>query len=140
MQRSVAFVLGLMLASPALAQNPSAANRFDGHWAVFVACPQAADGALPFSWSLAADVRNGQLHGQYRNPGEVPSMSLDGRIGPDGSAQFVARGLAGVASYNITNAARGSPFSHTVVARFDSARGAGTWTAGRVCNLTFTKQ
>ncbi|MBV9858809.1 MAG: hypothetical protein JO038_01710 [Alphaproteobacteria bacterium] len=136
------FALGLSLvlcSASAMAQMP-AGSPFDGRWLVVLACPPSTDGALPFTWRFYADVRGGVLHGEYGTVGQPASMSLDGRIQPDGLAQLVAQGLTGVSAYNVNQAARGIPFRNDVPARFDTNRGAGNWVYRRTCEFSFTRQ
>jgi hypothetical protein len=88
---------------------------------------------------FSADVVRGELHGQYGTPGQPASLSLDGPIRADGSAQFKASGVTGQSVYNINHTARGVPYQYDVTAHFVGTQGTGSWVSKRTCNFTFTK-
>ncbi len=114
-------------------------GAFDGTWSVTLACPQSPDGALPFTWVFAAEVRDAMLHGEHGQKDWPGWLTLDGRIGPDGGANLEARGVTGNAAYNTNQTARGVPYMHPVTAHFDAAQGTGTWTTDRICDFTLTR-
>jgi len=128
-------VLWCASASPAAGDS-----RFDGTWNVTLACPEASDGTLPFTWVFTADVKDGVLHGERGRAGEPASMSLDGPIQPDGTANLHAHGLTGDQNHAIHHVRPSTQFEHPVTARFDAARGTGHWQAIRICNFTFSRQ
>ena len=64
------------------------AAPFDGTWSVLEVCETTSEGARGYTWRYDADVKNGHFIGQYRNKGQVPSMTLEGQIQPDGTATF----------------------------------------------------
>lgn len=129
----------VLLTASAAAQAPGASG-FDGQWAVLLTCPPSPDGALPFTWRFPAEIRGAVFHGVYGTVGQPASMSLDGRLQSDGSAQLQARGLTGQSAYNLNQTTRGVPFHYDVTARFDAAQGTGSWVTKRICQFTFTKQ
>jgi len=97
------------------------------------------DGALPFSYAFTAEVKDGVLHGEHGQTGEPGWLALDGRIQPDGAADLDARGITGVAAYDVEGATRGVPYRHPVTAHFAATHGAGTWTTTRVCTFSFER-
>jgi hypothetical protein len=134
------FALPMLLGGPSAWAQGTGGGRFDGRWAVVLECPQAPDGALPFTFHFMADVAGGTLHGQYGTPGQPASLSLDGPIQPSGAAQLKARGLTGQSAYNINQTTRGVPYQYDVDAHFAGAQGTGSWVAKRTCTFSFTKQ
>ena len=133
---AAAALSSLLLTCAALAA-PSA--PFDGNWSVRLACPQAPDGAMPFTWDFSGAVRGSVLHATHGQSGQPAWLSLSGRIGPDGSAALTAQGITGTQGYNVNHAGRGVPYRYPVTAHFDPSRGNGFWTTSRRCDFTFTK-
>ena len=75
--------------------------------------------------------------GQYRLKGQRPSLTLTGKIEPDGSATLTAEGLSANPDYNVWSAAQGR-ISLRVTANFDATLGSGR--AGvRGCRFAFNK-
>ena len=114
-------------------------GRFDGKWDATLACPKGPDGVEPFTWEFRAEVRDSVLHGEHGTAGQPAWMSLDGSIGHDGVADLLAKGLTGLADYNLNHTGRGVPWQHPVTARFAAARGKGHWVAPRTCEFTFAR-
>jgi len=114
-------------------------GRFDGTWDVTVGCPPSGRGA-GYSSQFSGVVKNGVLHAQYGVEGMPSSMTLDGRINPDGSAAFLAYGLTGDPRTTVNNSRRGSPFSYHVEATFQPTSGTGRRLELRPCTLTFLKR
>jgi hypothetical protein len=138
MQRGI-FIAGLMLAlgsSTVLSATPGA---FDGKWDVTLVCPQAADGAMPFSFQFGGAVTNSVLHAEHGVADQPGWLSLDGTIRPNGDADLDAHGVTGMAGYNVNRTLRGVPYDHPVTAHFDASQGSGSWTTTRVCNFTFNR-
>jgi hypothetical protein len=133
---------GLCLASMLGATTTKAqkTNLFDGDWHVTLACPRAADGALPFTFHFAATVTMSVMHGENGTAGHPGWMVLEGKILPNGDAALEAHGLTGQSAYNINQTERGVPYRHPVTAHFEAMRGAGQWNANRICDFTFTRQ
>ena len=115
------------------------AGRFDGGGEVTLVCLKADDGALPFRFEFAAEVKDSVLHGVHGTDGQPGWMMLDGRIGTDGAADLTARGLTGQSAYSLDHTERGVPWEHPVKARFEGGRGDGHWMAPRACEVTFAK-
>jgi Caspase domain len=114
------------------------AARFDGTWNVTVECPphQSAAG---YSMQFLAEVKNGVLAGQFGSMGQSNSLTLNGRIEPDGKASIDARGMTGDPKYTMNRERQGSPYWYRADVQFDGARGIGKRTQLRPCNLTFVK-
>lgn len=127
---------------PATATGAAAVTRsaaFDGAWNVTVTC-QAAAGAAGYTIDLVAQVKDGYLRGIRGTEGTPDSLRIEGQIQPDGSASLDVRGLTGDPKYAVNQLARGSAYRYHVAARFDGARGTGTRTELRPCDLRFAKQ
>ena len=117
-----------------------AAGAFDGRWSVVKSCPAAQDGAKGYTWRFDASVANDVMHGQY-NPSRSPgSMSLDGRIGPDGAALLSETITTGDTDYNVGRVAPGRTYTITINVQFTGDRGAGTQTEVRPCSMTFARR
>ncbi len=136
-QRSVAAAICMALAGPASAQGASA---FDGTWGVILTCTAARDGAAGYTFRFLASVQGGVLHGERGVRGQASSLSLDGRIQPDGAALLVVQGLTGNTEYTVGRVAPTTPYSYRMQSRFDTARGTGARTELRPCDAVFTKQ
>jgi hypothetical protein len=132
---SVVF-LGLAVSPPAAAQ----ASSFDGKWNVTQECQGAPGGARGFTWRYDAIVKDGNLIGQYGTKGQPSSLTLTGKIQPDGVATLAATGLSGHSDYTAGFEQTGSRFSYPVSARFEAKRGTGLRSQGRTCTFTFVKQ
>jgi hypothetical protein len=140
---------GILLALLSLLWSASASSatpdggRFDGRWNVTLVCPRAPDGARPWTIKFTADVKEATLHGEFGVRGQQGSLSLDGRIQPDGAANLQAHGVTGDPHYNIDQTVQSVPYEHDVTARFDGARGTGYWHAYqingqfRTCDFSF---
>jgi hypothetical protein len=129
----------MLAALGATAVEAADPGRFDGSWAVTLACPGSPDGAVPFTFRFVANVKDGVLHGENGQAGQPGWMSLDGPIQPDGAAVLDANGIAGHAAYNINATQAGTPYHHSVTAHFDAARGTGQWVTVRACDFTFVR-
>jgi hypothetical protein len=81
-------IADLILASPAKSK------AYDGRWSARISCP-ASGRAEGYISELSAEVKDGAFHAGIGNAGEAGSLILDGKIGADGAAAFVARGFAG---------------------------------------------
>ena len=67
-------------------------TRFDGVWNVTVQCP-AHEGASGYTLRFPAQVKDAVLAGQFGAPGQPSSLTLSGKIGPDGNVSIDARGM-----------------------------------------------
>jgi hypothetical protein len=116
------------------------AASFDGTWSVLQVCETTSDGARGYTWRYDADVKNGRFVGQYRNTGQVPSMTLEGQIQADGTATLKASGISGDAEHNVKFAQAQTPISFQVSAKFEGSKGSGNRLGSRACKFTFSKQ
>jgi hypothetical protein len=119
-----------------VAPSPAA---FDGTWAVAIDCP-AHGRAAGYMLKFFGHVKDGVLLAQHGVEGRPNSLTLSGKIQPDGSASIVARGFSGDPRHTINNQASGSPYGYRAAARFEGSQGTGSKTEIRPCNLTFAKQ
>ena len=127
-------------AAPALL--PPGSKKFDGAWEVKVECLDHTEGSLAKGYTLrfTADVKNGVLDGQYKAKGAPGSLTVNGRIQPDGTSELKANGITDEPAYSVNNIARGTPYGYRIKARFDDARGTGSRIEGRTCNCSFAKK
>ena len=130
-------------AAPAAPPPTSSSAPFDGLWAVTVDCPRTSagsTGAEGYVLHFFAKVKDGVLHGQRGNQGEPDSLTLAGKILPDGSAAITVRGLTGDPKHTVNREAKGFPYGWRATALFDGSRGIGKRTELRPCDLNFVKQ
>ncbi len=107
-------------------QKPSAsARRFDGTWQIAIVC-QASGKAENYTIQFPAQVKDGNLHAQYQTEGKPGSLTLDGRIQADGSADIYAHGLTGNSRYTPGALPPGSPIGYHIQAKFDGSSGTGS--------------
>jgi TIR domain len=125
-------IADLILASPAKSK------AYDGRWSATISCP-ASGPAEGYISELSAEVKDGAFHASIGNAGEAGSLILDGKIGADGAAAFVARGFAG-ARGRPRGMPLGTSYFFHALARFERTSGAGKRIEIRPCNLTFAKQ
>lgn len=134
MWRAFLIATGLVL----LVVASSHASSFDGAWSVVQTCGSTEDESPRDTWRYDATVKHGHLVGQYRLRGQRPSLTLEGKIEPDGSATLTAEGLSASPDYNVWSAARQGRISFRITANFEGTLGAGR--AGvRGCHFTFNK-
>jgi hypothetical protein len=70
---------------PAPQPATSAQTRgFDGAWSITFSCP-AVGSALGYSYRFAAQISDGMLHGEKGEKGKPGWLTIDGKIGGDGS-------------------------------------------------------
>ena len=114
-------------------------GRFDGAWNVTVECP-AHQGASGYTVRLLGQVKDGTLAAQQGVAGQPGgSLTLSGKIQPDGKASIDARGTVGDPRTAANRLSPGTPYAYRVDALFDGARGVGNRTELRPCSLTFVK-
>jgi hypothetical protein len=112
---------------------------FDGNWVTTILCPSSA-GAKGYTYHFLSQVTGGVLHGQYGTPGRTPSLTVEGRINPDGTARLNASGLTGDPDYAVGHVRQGSPVAYHIAARFEGSRGTGSRLETRSCNVSFVRQ
>lgn len=133
-------------AVPATATAPPAAplrNRFDGLWDVVLTCPtEGAAGG--YTYAFTAQVTDDVMRGQHGMPGEPGSLTIEGRLGADGSAVLAVSLRTGAASRNVQaykSAPPGTPYTYSAEAHFSETSGTGERLDGlRKCHYAFTKR
>ncbi len=121
-------------------QKPSAsARRFDGTWQIAIVC-QASGKAENYTIQFPAQVKDGNLHAQYQTEGKPGSLTLDGRIQADGSAEIYAHGLTGDRKYTPGALPPGSPVGYRIQAKFERSNGTGSRLETRACTFTALKR
>src|SRR6185295_3559459 len=78
----------------------------------------AAEAATGYKMRFPVEVKDGVLSGQYGTEGQPSSVTLKGRIQPDGQAIVDARGVTGDPNRTVGRVSRGSTYSYSVDARF----------------------
>jgi len=140
--RQFAFILLGFLALLTVARSAKATG-FDGTWAVVLDAPEHnydSGIARAFTFHFAATVKDGVLHGVEGKEGEPGSLTLDGKIKPDGTADLKVFGVVGHSEYAIGHLASGSTYGYLVKAKFQGNHGTGTRVGGRATNFTFDKK
>ncbi len=105
-----------------------------------MACAPSGEGALGYTYTFDALVKNNFLRGERNAEGTPGWLRLQGAIAPDGNATLDAHGLTDNPKYSNKSAAQGTPFAYHVAAHFDSNRGSGRRLELRACDLHFAKQ
>lgn len=123
-----------------LSADAAAESPFDGRWDVLLVCPKDPTGALGYTLSFVATVKDGTLLGQNADVDKPGFLILEGKIEADGSARLRADGLTGNPNYTVNNSKTSTPYSYYVTAQFKENKGTGTRDQTRVCNFTFGKQ
>jgi hypothetical protein len=113
-------------------------GRFNGAWNVTVQCP-AHGAASGYTVQLLAQVKDGVLAAQQGAVGQPGTLTLSGKIQPDGKASIDARGMVGDPKTTGNRLSPGTPYAYRVDALFDGTRGVGNRTELRPCSLTFVK-
>jgi hypothetical protein len=114
-------------------------GKFDGAWDLKISCPQSGKAA---GWDryMSAVVKDNVMHGEHLKPSNPAWLVIDGRIGVDGKATLMAKGLTGNPAMTVNNAKAGSPYGFTISAQFDNSSGTGKRNELRPCDLTFAKR
>jgi len=131
------------ITTPAAPPPTSSSAPFDGLWAVTIDCPRTSagsTGADGYVLIFFAKVKDGNLHGQHGNQGQPDSLTLIGKVQPDGSATLNARGMTGEPKHSVNREAKGTPYGWRGNALFEGTRGVGKRTELRSCDLSFVKQ
>jgi len=114
-------------------------GRFDGVWNVTVQCPAHAT-ATGYTVRLLAQVKDGALAAQQGSAGQPGSLTLSGKIQPDGKASIDARGIVGDPRTAGNRLSQGTPYAYRIDAMFEGVRGVGNRMDDiRPCSLTFVK-
>jgi hypothetical protein len=132
-----------LLLSVFLLGQAHAAPRFDRAWTVTLETPDYTDptGMLVkgYSWVFPAQVKEGVFHGEHGTKGAPAWLAIDGKIGPDGTANLQAKGISNLPEHAIMHVKTGTPYAYQIKAHFTDNRGTGKRFGGRVGNFTFVK-
>ena len=124
---------------PAMAM--AQATPFDGTWNVTLTCPPTSEkeGAKGYTHKFPAEVKDGQLLGEYGKEGELGWQRLRGQIAANGSASLMLDGIVSNSEYAVGHSPAGKAFRYQVRAKFEASAGAGQRTSGRVCEFRFAR-
>jgi hypothetical protein len=112
---------------------------FDGAWSITFSCP-AAGSALGYSYRVAAQITDGMLHGEKGEKGKPGWLTIDGKIGADGSlGNLYVDSLVGASQVAVGNVPRGTEFGYHVAGKLNGSSGTGSRVEGRPCTLDFAK-
>jgi hypothetical protein len=129
----------LQIADLTLAAPTIKSKNFDGTWLTTYTCASVGP-TLGYSNQFSAQVKDGEYHGLKGKEGERGSLSLDGKIAPDGTAAFLGKGVVGSSAFAVGGVQAGTQFFFHVLAQFDRANATGKRVEGRPCSVTFLKQ
>jgi hypothetical protein len=116
------------------------AHGIDGAWSITFTCPAAA-GALGYSYRVAAQITDGMLHGEKGEKSKPGWLTIDGKIGADGSlSNLYVDSLVGASAAAVGNLPRGTEFGYHVAGKLNETSGTGSRVEGRPCTLDFIKQ
>jgi Caspase domain len=118
-------------------------SRFDGAWTVEIKCTDHTEGktlARGYAFQFPAEVKDGVLHGQHKTKGAPGSLTIDGKIQPDGTAELHANGVTDAPEYTVNHVVKGTPYAYRINAHFDDSQGTGSRIEGRTCRFGFAKR
>ncbi|QWG15694.1 caspase family protein [Bradyrhizobium sediminis] len=127
------------LAPPLPSDPKTGTGKFDGEWDVKILCPQTGNVGAYSKFMIAA-VKDSTFHAEELTRGTPGWLAIDGKIGTDGKATLVAKGLTASPAATLGHAKAGSPYGYTVTAQFDGSSGAGKRNENRLCNLSFARR
>jgi hypothetical protein len=113
-------------------------KHFDGIWDVTLSCPNS-NGAIGYSFKLAAVVKDGQLHADKGTKGEPGWLQIDGGIPLGGHASLYADGLVGAAEAAVGHRPPGTRYGYHLDVQFNDNVGKGHRVEGRPCDVDFAK-
>jgi uncharacterized caspase-like protein len=116
------------------AATTSDVRRFDGVWAIDVACKKSAALGDPVKRRILATISNGVFRGQQGLPGSPGGITLEGTIEADGAMRAFAEGITS-GDFRPPSA----KFSYTMMGRLEGTFGTAT-RDDRDCDVKFTKQ
>ena len=107
-----------------------------------MSCSNVAEGtgARGYNYQFVAEVKDGLLRAQHRVPDSAGSLSIEGKIAPDGAAELHARGRTGNPDYAVNRLAEGTPISYRIRAKFEGSQGQGERLDTRPCSFQFSKR
>ena len=122
---------------------PSASSdlgRFDGLWVTTIVC-ENTEAVLGWTRKFIGKVKNGTFHGQFGVEGKPGFDNYDGVIEPDGTIEFVSKGISsGDAKTTLHNAPPGLPTSWRAAGSLEATHGSAVRVEGRTCNIDFAKR
>jgi hypothetical protein len=128
------------LPAPVAPATSASRQGFDGAWSITFSCPPDA-GALGYSYRVAAQIADGVLHGEKGEKGQPGWLTIDGKIGADGSLNSLyVDSLVGASAAAVGHVARGTEFGYHVAGKLSGSSGTGSRVEGRPCTLDFAKQ
>lgn len=116
------------------------AHPFDGAWNVVVTCPADAAWGAGYNLRFTAAIKDGELTAQHLERGQPGSLTLAGKVEPDGSAALQGNGFTSDPRYTANRAAPGTPYTYRATAKLDGSQGSGRRIDGRPCTFAFAKQ
>lgn len=128
---------------PSAPPSPTPSTTYDGRWAILLVCDDVREkGALVKGYTnrFFVDVRDGRLTGQRGQVGLPDSLTLDGFIQTDGTAEINANGLTGSPEYSVGRVRSSVPFSYHLRGAFTKRSGRATRIELRPCEATFFKK
>ena len=114
----------------------------DGRWAITLVCEDVRDkGSLikGYTHRFFVDVEAGRLTGQRGQIGRPDSLTLDGFIQADGTAEVTANGLTGNPQYSVGHVQASAPYAYRLRGTFTKRSGKATRIELRPCEATFFK-
>jgi uncharacterized caspase-like protein len=112
----------------------SEVRRFDGIWAVDIACKQVA-AADAVNRQIFAMIKDGLVRGQVGQPDSPGWLTYDGTIDADGTILVFAKGISARSSRPPS-----SKFSYIMSGRLEGARGTASRDDRPDCNIKLAKQ
>jgi hypothetical protein len=128
--------------APSATPVSTSSTAFDGRWAVTLVCEDVRDkGSLIKGYTnrFVVDVQQGRLTGQRGQVGRPDSLTLDGFIQADGTAELKANGLTGNPEYSVGHVQASAPFAYRLRGTFTNRSGKATRIELRPCEATFFK-
>jgi hypothetical protein len=115
-------------------------GRFDGIWVTTIVCEDTGD-VLGWTRKFIGRVKGGVFHGQFGIEGKPGFDSYDATIDPDGSIEFVSKGITGGdPKTSLHHTPPGVLASWRASGRFEDSRGSALRVEGRTCNIDFAKR
>jgi hypothetical protein len=115
--------------------HSSEGTRFDGSWMATISC-LGSRGLQSYTIQITAQVKDGMFHGQRGTEGEPDSLTVDGPIQLDGSAELFAQG---VTVFAVGTLPAGAKYTYHIMARFEGAGATGTRVESRPCSFAAAK-
>ena len=128
---------------PPSATSPSiSSTAFDGKWAITLVCEEVRYKELlikGYTYRFFIDVQEGRLTGQRGQAGQPESLTLNGFIQADGTAEINASGLTGSPDYSVGHVQASTPYAYRMRGTFTQSSGKAKRMELRPCEATFFK-